>query len=126
LFLIPNSISKDISQFTGCLISGGLSNLPRIDDVITKHLVNWKFDRLHAVDKAILRLSVYSLIYQFDIPAEVTIAEANELAVKYSDENSTNYINGILNNVKKEFRGSAFLEKKPIARNIRLKIKRKK
>ncbi len=104
LFYIPLSIKSDIYHFTGQIINGAVGNLARIDTIIKKHLVNWEFDRLHAMDKAILRISIYSLLYQYDVPIEVAISEANELSEKYCEENTSNYINGILHKVKQEFR----------------------
>ncbi len=104
LLYIPPNKRREIYDFGAQLLNGTISNLKKIDEIINKHLVKWSFNRLHAVDKAILRLSIYSIIYRFDIPAEVTISEANELSNKYSDENTSNYINGILHRVKQEYR----------------------
>ncbi len=110
LLFIPVKRRKEIYEFGLELLNGTLSNLERIDSIIKKHLVNWSFNRLHSVDKAILRLSVYSILYRYDIPAEVTIKEANELSDAYSDENSSNYINGILHNVKLEYRKNVLID----------------
>ncbi len=104
ILFIPEDKRKEVYKFGTELLSGTISNLDRIDEIIKKHLVNWSFNRLHSVDKAILRLSIYSILYRFDIPIEVTISEANELANDYSDDNTSNYINGILHKVKQEYR----------------------
>lgn len=104
LVKIPPVSKKAVFEFAGRLANGTVCNLARIDKIIVDHLVKWSFERLHAVDKAILRISVYSMLYQYDIPIEVVIAEANELADQYSDEKAAHYINGILNTVKNETR----------------------
>jgi transcription antitermination factor NusB len=109
LLFIPVRKRKEVYKFGLELLSGTISNLARIDAIIKKHLVNWSFSRLHSVDKAILRLAVYSIIYRYDIPAEVTISEANELSNNYSDENSSSYINGILHKVKQEYRKNVLI-----------------
>ncbi len=123
LFKIPPQLKKDLYNFSGRLINGVVSNLNKIDNLIKKHLVKWSFERLHSVDKAILRLSIYSLIYQFDIPSEVTISEANELSEKYCDDNTSNYINGILHKIKIEFRKNFILDNKTNKKQIKLKKK---
>ncbi|NPV00970.1 MAG: transcription antitermination factor NusB [Brevinematales bacterium] len=109
--VIPESIKREVYHFAREMVSGTLSNLPRIDRQIEEFLVNWKFDRLLPVDKAILRLGVYSLMYRFDIPCEVTIFECNELANEFSDDNTYKYINGILHNVKLRFRRNFLMDK---------------
>lgn len=107
---IPVKRRAEIYEFGKELLNGTISNLNKIDEIIDTHLVKWSFNRLHTVDKAILRLSVYSIIYRYDIPAEVTISEANVLSNNYSDENTSNYINGILHKVKQEYRKNALAE----------------
>ncbi|MGA2141759.1 MAG: transcription antitermination factor NusB [Brevinematales bacterium] len=107
---IPVKRRAEIYEFGKELLNGTISNLNKIDEIINTHLVKWSFNRLHSVDKAILRLSVYSIIYRYDIPAEVTISEANDLSNNYSDENTSNYINGILHKVKQEYRKNTLAE----------------
>jgi transcription antitermination protein NusB len=108
LFVIQPNIKEDTLSFYKQILNGTVSNLEQIDRVIKDHLVKWSFDRLHASDKAILRISIYSLLYQLDIPIEVIISEANELSEKYCDENTPHYINGILHKVKEKYRKNAF------------------
>ncbi len=105
LAITEDSEKKIVYNLARELLKGVISNIERIDDIIKKHLVNWKFDRIREIDKAILRISIYSIIYLYDIPSEAIISEANRLATLYSEENAPYYINGILNRVKEEFRG---------------------
>jgi len=73
-----------------------------IDAVIKKYLRNWTFSRLSIIDLSILRLSIYSLLFQKDIPANVIINEAVILSQEFSGDRSYAFINGILESVKNE------------------------
>lgn len=101
---IESQYRNETVNFANELFTGMISNLEFIDRAIKNHLVNWEFNRLHNMDKAVLRLGVYSLIYRYDIPPEVTIFQANDLATVFSDEKSYKYINGILHSVKTDYR----------------------
>jgi transcription antitermination protein NusB len=78
------------------VLKGIEENKNGIDNTIEKYLINWKLDRLSKVDIAILRVCTYEFLYEEDIPSRVSINEAIELAKKYSSENSSNFINGVL------------------------------
>ncbi len=112
-------------DFSRELFLGTVNNIEKIDKAIRKYLVNWDFERLRPVDRAILRLSVYSLIYRYDIPSEVSIFEANELADDYSEEDSYKYINGILHSIKMEYRRNFILEPRRLVKKKIVKIKGK-
>ena len=109
------------------LLVGTLSSLKTVDEAISKYLVDWDFERLHPIDRALLRLAVYSIIYHSELPSEVIISEANEFAYEYSDDDSFKYINGILNSIKAEYRRNYVLDwirpkkKKKITRKLTLK-----
>lgn len=87
------------NDFTKELVLGVKREQERIDSLIEKYLINWTLDRISLVDKAILRLALYELIFIEDIPHAVSINEAIELAHKYGDENSSKFINGILSKI---------------------------
>jgi N utilization substance protein B len=76
----------------------------QIDNDIIKHLKNWDFGRLAVIDRVILRMAIIELLYFEDIPPEVSINEAIELAKKYSTEKSDKFINGLLDAVFKKLR----------------------
>lgn len=81
----------------------GLENKQgEIDKLITEKAEGWRLERLHSVDRNILRLAIYELCYREDVPPEVVINEAVELAKKYSGEHSPIFINGILDRIWKE------------------------
>ena len=71
-----------------------------IDGLIGTHAHGWKTERLSRVSRAILRLGVYELLYESEIPSSVTINEAVELVKKYDDEKARPFVNGVLNSVK--------------------------
>jgi len=77
-------------------------NLEGIDKVIAQYLENWTLDRLSAVDRNVLRLGTYELLYELDVPIEVTIDEAIEIAKRYGTENSGKFVNGVLDRIAKE------------------------
>jgi N utilization substance protein B len=84
-------------------VIGGLEEkLPEIDRIIAQRAEGWRLERLHSVDRNILRLAVYELCYREDIPPQVAINEAVELAKKYGGEHSPAFINGILDRIWKE------------------------
>ena len=79
-----------------------ISNQSVIDEMIEKNSRNWKISRMSVVDLAILRISAAEILYESDVPQEVSINEAVELAKKYGTEKSPGFINGILGNLVKE------------------------
>ncbi len=76
-------------------------NIERIDEVLTNSLVNWKIERLSKVNLTILRLAIGEILYLEDVPGSVAINEAVDITRKYSDEKSTSFVNGVLDNVLK-------------------------
>lgn len=75
-----------------------------IDRRIEERAQGWRLERLHSVDRNVLRLAIYELLYREDVPPEVVIDEAVELAKKYGTEKSPAFINGILDRILKEER----------------------
>jgi len=81
------------------IISGVLKELEVIDDKIEEHLIDWRMERLALIDKNILRIAIYEILFNDDIPKAVAINEAVELAKKYSDHDSPGFVNGILGQI---------------------------
>jgi N utilization substance protein B len=88
--------------FARLLISGTIENIDAVDAMIVKHLKNWEISRLSKVDLAILRMSVYSLLYQKDIAPTIIINEAIGISKDYGGEDSFRFINGVLDSVRKD------------------------
>ncbi|MCY7604542.1 transcription antitermination factor NusB, partial [Bacillus altitudinis] len=82
----------------------GLEQKDKLDDMISQQLVNWKLDRIANVDRAILRLSVYEMVYQEDIPVSVSMNEAIELAKLFGDDKAPKFVNGVLSNIKNDLK----------------------
>jgi transcription antitermination protein NusB len=87
--------------FARLLVQGFLENYADIDEKIRAHLDNWDISRLARVDLALLRLGCYSLLYQSQIPATVTIDEAIDIGKKYGSDDSYRFINGVLDGIRK-------------------------
>ncbi len=81
---------------------GAIEKLPEVDAKIRTLADNWDFERLAAVDRNILRLAVYEMLFRPEIPPVVSINEAIEIAKKFSTTESGKFVNGLLDRVKKE------------------------
>ncbi|BBD08953.1 transcription antitermination factor NusB [Desulfovibrio ferrophilus] len=89
------------SEFAWTLVSGVWSNTESIDETVTKFSQHWKIKRIARVELTILRLALYEMLHVDDVPLKVAINEAIELAKRFGDDNSKNFINGILDAVAK-------------------------
>lgn len=88
--------SEENSQYLRYLLDGVLNNLTEIDTEIKKFLRGWQLERIANVDRAILRLAFYEIMFEQDTPDKVVMNEAIEIAKLFSDEQSHRYINGVL------------------------------
>jgi len=101
LFWVDREIPDDTRDFASSLIRKTVEHIGEIDDLIKKYARNWSFERLSLVDMAILRLSICSMLFSRDVPLVVTINEGIELGKIYGGEFSGQFINGILDSIKK-------------------------
>ncbi len=83
-------------------MEGTQSNRERIDKVLSEYLKGWQIDRLSRVDREVLRLAVYELLYTKDTPPKVVVNEAIELAKHFGTEESGKFVNGVLGKLFKE------------------------
>ncbi len=88
--------------FVKSIINGVIKNLAKIDEYITKYATEWPLDQITIVDRNILRIGVYELIYDKDIPAKVAINEAIEIAKTFGGESSGKFVNGVLGAIYKD------------------------
>lgn len=87
------------------LVQGTTAHLPQIDKLVSTYARNWTVARMSAVDRSILRMATYEMVFSPErTPVPAIIDEAIELAKKYSTENSSKFINGLLDQLKKERR----------------------
>lgn len=81
------------------LIEGVTEHKEEIDQIIAGHLVKWSFDRIATAEKTILRIAVFEMKYLDDVPKNVSINEAVELAHAYGDDKSGKFVNGVLSKI---------------------------
>ena len=95
------SIDKNVRAFADRLTCGIEENIQAIDERISKYATNWQLKRMAVIDRNILRIGVFELLYVEDVPHKVAINEAVELAKKYGDMESSKFVNGILDKIHK-------------------------
>ncbi|MCL1803224.1 MAG: transcription antitermination factor NusB [Eubacteriaceae bacterium] len=89
-------------KYASAALEGILGNLSEIDAIIEEHLKGWSFERLSKHVKALLRLGIYELCYDSDIPDVTAVDEAVTLSHQYCEEKEAVFVNGLLNNVLKK------------------------
>ena len=95
-------VKPTVREFAQPLIEGLVAHLPEIDERIRRYSENFDFNRIAAVDRNILRLAIYEMLYRDDIPPVVSINEAIELAKTFGGAESGRFVNGILDRVRKD------------------------
>ena len=98
----PTAEEVEMRLFADPLIRGTLEHRDAIDEHIKKHAKNWEFHRIAAVDRNIMRLAIYEMLFREDIPPIVSINEAVDIAKKFSTQDSGKFVNGILDKVRNE------------------------
>jgi len=92
---------QEVIDFFSLLVEGVITNMSSIDALIKKHVKNWEIKRMAVVDRNILRLGCFELLFSEDIPPKVAINEAIELAKRFGDIDSPRFVNGILDKIYK-------------------------
>ncbi len=104
----PSALLEELplrpEPFVADLVSGVGSQRRRIDELISRFSIDWTLDRMPAIDRNLLRLAVYELLERPDVPLGAVISEAVELAKRYSTEESSRFVNGVLSGVAAEVR----------------------
>lgn len=95
------SLDESIAVFSRSLIVGAIENISEIDNMLKNHLENWDISRLNRVDLAVLRMSVYSLMFQTDMPPSIVIDEAIGICREFGTDESYKFINGVLDSIRK-------------------------
>jgi N utilization substance protein B len=91
-----------VQPYAAALVRGVAANRERIDELISWNLVDWTLERMPAVDRNLLRIGVYELLWAADVPDPVAISEAVALAQDLSTDNSPSFVNGVLARIKAE------------------------
>jgi len=102
IFIDDKFFNDEMRNIAYRYCKGIVSRKDDLDEIIKRYLFNWSWDRLQFVDKNILRLATYELLYESSIPVEVSLNEAVEIAKIYGTEKSGKFVNGILDSIAKE------------------------
>lgn len=98
---IANAVAP-VNPYTKVVVEGVAQELDRIDSIIAAHLSeDWELDRIAAVDRAILRVAVWELLYNEEVPVATAVVEAVEIASQYSGDAAPAYIHGVLDSMAK-------------------------
>jgi N utilization substance protein B len=95
------ALDEGIAAFSRLLITGAVENIKAIDALIKKHLQHWDISRVNRVDLAILRMSVYTLMFQSEISPSIVIDEAIGIAREFGTDDSFRFINGVLDSIRR-------------------------
>ena len=90
---------EGVKAFSEEIVKGTYKHIARINELLHQCAKNWSLDRMAVVDRNVLRMAVYEILYRIDIPTSVTINEAIEIAKKYGTDESGSFVNGILDRV---------------------------
>ena len=91
--------TSDVAHFAGQLVSGVIANREKLDSILSETSDNWKLDQMAKVDRIILRIAVYELTVDRQVPTKAAINESIELAKTFSGEEAGRFVNGILGRV---------------------------
>ena len=110
-----DNFAPDLSDrdFTINIVSGVKDNLQTINEYIIRYATEWPLDQITLVDRNILRVGVFELIYNLDIPSKVAINEAIEIAKKFGGESSGKFVNGVLGAIYKDLEQKGEIKKNP-------------
>ena len=100
--LSPDEFDAASEAYVKLTVCGTLENIQTVDSAIKSHIKNWNFDRISRIDLAILRLSVYGLLFQKDTDGKIIINEAVKLAQEFGGDDSYRFVNGVLDAIYKE------------------------
>jgi len=90
-----------VKEFANLLVKGVNERIKEIDGTISKYAMNWQISRMAVIDRNILRIATFELLYLDDIPQKVSINEAIDIAKKYGGTDSGKFVNGILDKISR-------------------------
>ncbi len=99
-WLTNKAEDDEVRTFVNMLIQGVDDNIKTLDEVISECAKNWKLERMAVIDRNILRMASFELMFLADVPPKVSINEAIDIVKKYSSEESGKFVNGILDKIK--------------------------
>ncbi|SHM51447.1 NusB antitermination factor [Caldanaerovirga acetigignens] len=99
---VDKPLNEDAKVFVLNEVNGVLERKEQIDDIIDDYSIDWRVERLNVSDRNILRIAIYEMFFCDDIPLSVSINEAVEIAKKYGDAKSPQFVNGVLGAVARD------------------------
>lgn len=98
-----NSLAEDVANFAKQLVRGVVSNLEKVDKIISSSAPTWPMEQMAKIDKNILRLAIFEIIFNNDVPVKAAINEAIELAKSFGSDSSSRFVNGVLGTIVAQF-----------------------
>jgi len=96
--------SEEIKEYSNWLVNGIISNQSKIDNIIQQVSEHWRISRMALVDRNILRMAVFELLYEENVAPAIVINEAIEIAKKYSGDEAATFVNGVLDAIRKSLK----------------------
>ena len=106
-FWARHPVDPDTREFAEALVRGTKQNQGKVDELIGQCAEHWDLDRMAVVDRNLLRIAVYEMLWQPDVPPKVAINEAIEIAKKFGTAESSRFVNGVLDRVHRELHPGA-------------------
>jgi N utilization substance protein B len=100
------AVAEPLREFANRLVRGTVDRGAEIDGMLTTHAQNWRIERMHVIDRLVLRMAVFEMLTEPETPSKVIINEAIELARSFSGDAAVGFVNGVLDAVRKELRRS--------------------
>ena len=96
------TVNPEIKEFTEYLVKETCENKKVVDKLISKCATNWQIQRMATIDRNIIRMATFEILFADDIPPKVSMNEAVEIAKKYGDNDSGKFVNGVLDKINRE------------------------
>jgi N utilization substance protein B len=100
-FLKTQKVETDVEDFARALFEGTVNEVESLDRLVREHAEHWRLERMAAVDRNVLRLALYELLHRTETPPAAVINEALEIARRFSERDSVEFVNGVLDAIRK-------------------------
>jgi N utilization substance protein B len=100
-------VDTDTQAFAEALVRGSKQHQGKIDQLLAQYAEHWELERMAVVDRNILRMAVFELLWQPEVPAKAAINEAIEIAKKFGTTESSRFVNGVLDRILREHRSTS-------------------
>ena len=100
-FFLEKKVEPEVESFARELFEGAVNRREELDRLVREHSENWRLERLAAVDRSVLRLALFELLHHPETPPAAVINEALEIARRFSGEDSVEFVNGVLDGIRR-------------------------